>query len=153
MKRLIVIVGATAGLALAASAFASPQRAFACVAGVKKVGGVSARTFCGPATATVHINGKTVLYKGGECSKSSFGWSINIGTVVLGNLSKKPEYFGITAKATAGAQSNGAVAVVHAGKSLAVTGSAITLKAGLRSGTFSGKVFGAPTRVSGSFTC
>jgi hypothetical protein len=153
MKRLIAIFGATATLVLAASAFASPQSASACVAGVKKINGVSARTFCGPAKATVHINGKTVFYKGGECSKSSFGWSINIGTVVLGNLRQKPEYFGITAKSTAGTQTNGAVAVVHAGKGLAVTTSRITLKAGLKAGTFSGKVFGAPTRVSGSFTC
>jgi hypothetical protein len=153
MKRLIVIVGATAALALSASAFASPQSASACVPGVKKLNGVPARTFCGPAKATVHINGKTVSYRGGECTKSSFGWSINIGTVVLGNLRQKPEYFGITAKASAGTQGNGAVAVVHAGKSLAVTQSAIKLAAGLKSGTFSGKVFGAPTRVSGSFTC
>jgi hypothetical protein len=153
MKRLIALVGATAALVVAASAIASPQSASSCVAGVKKINGVSARTFCGPAKATVHINGKTVFYKGGQCSKSSFGWSINIGTVVLGNLAKKPEYFGITAQPKSGTQGNGAVAVVHAGKGLAVTSSAITLKAGLKSGTFSGKVFGAPTRVTGSFTC
>jgi hypothetical protein len=153
MKRIIGIVGLTAGLVLAASALAAPQRATACVAGVKKINGVSARTFCGPAKATVRVNGKTVSYKGGECSKSSFGWSINIGTVVLGNLKNKPEYLGITAAAKAGTQTKGTVAVVHAGKSLAVTSSTITLKSGLKSGTFSGKGFGASTRVSGSFSC
>ena len=153
MKRIIGVVAAAALLVVAATAAASPERASACVAGVKKINGVSARTFCGPATATVHINGKTILYKGGQCSKSSFGWSINIGTVVLGSLAKKPEYFGITAASKPGTQGNGAVAVVHGGKSLAVTGSTITLRAGLKSGTFSGKVFGAPTRVSGSFSC
>jgi hypothetical protein len=153
MKRLLVIVAVGAGLTVAASAVASPQHAAACVAGVKKINGVSARTFCGPAKATVHVNGKTIAYKGGACSKSSFGWSINIGTVVLGNLSKKPEYFGITAEPKAGTQGNGAVAVVHAGKGLAVTQSTIKLTAGLKSGTFSGKVFGAPTRVTGSFSC
>lgn len=153
MKQIIGIAMAAAALALAASALAAPERASSCVAGVKKINGVSARTFCGPAKATVHINGKTVLYKGGECSKSSFGWSINIGTVVLGNLAKKPQYFGIAAQSKAGTQTNQTVAVVHAGKSLAVTGGTITLKAGLKSGTFSGKVFGAPTRVTGSFTC
>jgi hypothetical protein len=153
MKGTIAIAGAVVALTVAAAAFAAPQRASSCVAGVKKINGVSARTFCGPAKATVHINGKTVFYKGGACSKSSFGWSINIGTVVLGTLAKKPEYFGITTGAKAGTQSNGAVAVVHGGKGVAVTGGAITLKAGLKSGTFSGKVFGAPTRVTGSFTC
>jgi hypothetical protein len=153
MKRLIALLGATAALALAASASASSQAASSCVAGVKKINGVSARTFCGPAKATVHVNGNTILYKGGECSKSSFGWSINIGTVVLGNLARKPEYFGIAAQSKSGTQANQTVAVVHAGKGLAVTGAAVTLKAGLKSGTFSGKVFGAPTRVTGSFTC
>ena len=153
MKQIIGIAIAAATLALTASAFAAPMHVSSCVAGVKQINGVSARTFCGPAKATIHINGKTVFYKGGQCSKSSFGWSINIGTVVLGNLAKKPEYFGVTAQSKAGTQSNGTVAVVHAGKGLAVTGSTITLKAGLRSGTFSGKVFGAPTRVTGSFTC
>ena len=153
MKRLLVIAGALTALTVAASAFASPQRAGACVPGVKKLNGVSARTFCGPAKATVHVNGKTVFFKGGECSKSSFGWSINIGTVVLGSLGKKPEYFGIAASPKVGTQANGTVAVVHGGKGLAVTGGAITLKAGLKGGTFSGKVFGAPTRVTGSFSC
>jgi hypothetical protein len=153
MRGIIAIAGVLVTMTVTAAAFAAPQRAAACVAGVKKINGVSARTFCGPAKASVHINGKTVAFKGGECSKSSFGWSINIGTVVLGNLRQKPEYFGITAAPKAGTQSNGAVAVVHAGKGLAVTGSTLTLKPGLKGGTFSGKVFGAPTRVTGSFTC
>lgn len=120
---------------------------------MKKINGVSARTFCGPAKATVHVNGKTVFYKGGECSKSSFGWSINIGTVVIGSAKKKPEYFGITtAKASAGAQPKSTVAVVHSNKTYAVIGT-VTLKAGLKSGTFSGKVFGSPTKLAGSFSC
>jgi hypothetical protein len=153
MKRLLLIVGIGTALTLAASAFASPQHAAACVPGVKKINGVNARTFCGPAKAIVRIDGRTVVYKGGECSKSSFGWAINLGTVVLGNLSHKPEYFGIAANAKPGVQHKGTVAVVHAGKPLAVSAGTINLKAGLVSGTFSGKVFGAATRVTGSFTC
>ena len=142
---------AIVALALTASAVGSSQAA-ACVAGVKKINGVSARTFCGPAKATVRMNGKTIAYKGGQCSKSSFGWSINIGTVVLGPLAKKPEFFGITARAKAGPQTDGAVAIVHLGKDVSVLGT-VTLKPGLKSGTFSGKVFGDPTRITGSFTC
>jgi hypothetical protein len=157
MKRSILFAGLVAlcaGAALAANAFAaaSPQAAAACTPGVHKVGGVNARTFCGPAKASVHLNGKTISYKGGECSKSIGLFSVNIGTVVLGNLKKKPEYFGVTAKAKAGVQAQQAVAVVHAGKSQAIIGT-VTLKAGLKSGTFSGKVFGSPTKISGSFTC
>jgi hypothetical protein len=153
MKKIIGILGVAAALALAASALASPQAATGCVAGVKKINGVTARTFCGPAKATVHVNGKTIVYKGGECSKSSFGWSLNIGTVLLGNLQQKPEYLGLAGKAKAGTQAKATVAVVHAGKGRAIANATVTLKPGLKAGTFSGKVFGEPTQITGSFTC
>lgn len=152
MKRLLVSVTVAAALIVAASAVAAPQHA-GCVAGMTKVGGVDARTFCGPAKATVHIGGKTVLFKNGKCEKGPAGWSINIGTVVLGTANKKPEYFGIAAKAKPGTQSNAAVAVDHAGKGFAVTGNTVTLKPGLKSGTFTGTVFGTSGTISGSFSC
>jgi hypothetical protein len=157
MKRHILVAGLIAALtatALAATAFAgsSPLSAAACVPGVKKINGVNARTFCGPAKATVKINGTTVSYRGGECSKSIGLFSLNIGTVVLGNLKNKPEYLGLTATAKPGAQTRQTVAVVHAGKSKSTIGT-VTLKAGLKSGTFSGKVFGSSAVISGSFTC
>jgi hypothetical protein len=151
MKRTLIAV-AVAGLAAAAFATTSAQSAATCVAGVKKINGVPARTFCGPAKANVKIGATSVAYTQGSCSKSAAGFTINIGTVVIGNLKKKPEYFGITVPAKAGAQSNSGVAVVHAGKSYAVIGT-VTLKAGLKAGTFSGKVFGSPQKISGSFTC
>lgn len=152
MKKTL-IAAAVAVLAAAAFGIASGQSASAgCVAGVKKINGVSARTFCGPAKATVKLGSTSVKFAGGECTKSSFGWTINIGTVVLGNLKNKPEYFGITTVAKAGTQSKTGPAIVHAHKSYAVLGT-VTLKAGLKSGTFSGKVFGSPQKISGSFTC
>jgi hypothetical protein len=151
MKRTLIGV-AVAALAAAALGTSSAHSAAACTAGVTKVGGSPARAFCGPATANVKIGGTSVAYKQGACSRSSFGFTINIGTVVIGNAKKKPEYFGITAKAKAGAQGNSAVAVVHGGKSYAVLGT-VTLKPGLKSGTFSGKVFGSPTKITGSFHC
>jgi hypothetical protein len=156
-KRTTLIVGLVAvctGVTLATAAFAagSVGTAAACVPGVKKINGVSARTFCGPAKATLRMHGQTVAYKGGACSKSIGLFTINVGTIVLGNLKNKPEYFGITVDAKAGTQANEGVSVTHAGKSLAIMGT-VTLKAGLKSGTFSGKVFGSPARISGSFTC
>jgi hypothetical protein len=157
MKWSIVVAGFVAvctATVLAASAFASgsTESTTACVAGVKKINGVTARTFCGPAKATVKMNGKTFSYRGGECSKSSGLFAVNIGTVVLGNLKNKPEYFGVTASAKSGSQARQGVTVVHAGKSQAIIG-AVTLKAGLKAGTFSGKVFGSSKVISGSFTC
>ena len=154
MKKTIGILCTTAAAALSVTAAAtgSPQSAAACVAGVKKINGATARTFCGPAKARVQVNGKTITYKGGECSKSAFGWSINIGTVVIGTAPKKPDYFGIAARPKAGSQRDGAATLVHLGKGLSALGTT-TLKPGLKSGTFTGKVFGEPTRVTASFTC
>ena len=151
MKKTLLGV-AVAALAAAALGTSSAQSAAACTAGVTKVGGAPARTFCGPATAKVKIGGTSVGYKQGVCSRSSFGFTINIGTVVLGNAKKKPDYFGITVDAKAGTHTNSAVAVVHGNKSYAVLGT-VTLKAGLKSGTFSGKVFGSPAKITGSFHC
>jgi hypothetical protein len=151
MRRTLIGV-AVAALAAAALGTGSAHSAAACTAGVTKVGGSPARTFCGPAKATVKIGSTAVSYRGGSCTKSSFGWSINIGTVVLGSAKTKPDYFGITARTSAGTQRNSAVAVVHSGKSYAVLGT-VTLKAGLKSGTFSGKVFGSLAKLAGSFSC
>ena len=151
MKKTIIGV-AVAALAAATFATSTAKSAAACTAGVTKVGGVAFQAFCGPAKAVVKIGGSSVAYANGKCSRSGLGFTINIGTVVLGNAKKKPDYFGITVEAKAGAHANSAVAVVHASKTYAVLGT-VTLKAGLKSGTFSGKVFGSPTKLAGSFHC
>ena len=78
--------------------------------------------------------------------------SVNIGTVVLGTLKNAPEYLGVTAKAKVGTQPRQTIAVVHAGKRQAIIG-AVTLKAGLKQGSFAGKAFGSTEIISGSFTC
>jgi hypothetical protein len=77
---------------------------------------------------------------------------VNIGTVVLGTVKNAPEYFGVTAKAKPGSQSRQTIAIVHAGASRAVIGT-VTLKPGLRGGSFSGRAFGSKATISGSFTC
>jgi hypothetical protein len=146
------LAGTATAPAATAVASGSPQSAAACVPGVKKINGVTARTFCGPAKATVKMNGKTISYSGGNCSKSLGLFAVNIGTVVLGTLRNKPEYFGVTAGAKPGVQTRQGVSVVHAGRSQAIIGT-VTIKAGLKAGTFAGKVFGSSKTISGSFTC
>ena len=153
----IVRVAVVCAIAVAvASVLACAARAggnvATCAPGVKTVDGASARTFCGPAKATVRLNGKTITYRGGSCSTSVGLFSLNLGTVVLSSVTNAPEYFGVTAKAKAGTQSRQTIAVVHAGKSQGVIGT-VTLEPGLRSGSFSGKAFGSTATVSGSFSC
>ena len=60
-------------------------------------------TFCGPAKATVRVNGKTYALKGGSCLKTGKYVNVNIGTVVLGAKSQKPPYFSIVVGAYPGA--------------------------------------------------
>ena len=120
--------------------------------GVKTIAGASARTFCGPAKATVKLNGKSVSYTGGVCSTSIGLFSVNVGTVVLSTVKGAPEYFGLTAKAKPGTQPRQTVAVVHAGANHGIIGT-VTLNPGLRGGTFAGKAFGSSTTIAGSFTC
>jgi hypothetical protein len=139
-------------LSATVSASGAVAGAATCVPGVKAINGVSARTFCGPAKATVNVNGKTISYTGGACSTSIGLFTVNIGTAVLGSLKNAPEYLGVTAKAKAGTQSRQTIAVVHAGKSRAIIGT-VTLRAGLTQGTFAGKTFGSTETISGSFTC
>ncbi len=148
------VVCAAAILAASVPAYAARASANVetCTPGVKTIAGTSARTFCGPAKATVKLNGKTLSYKGGECSTSIGLFSVNVGTVVLGTVKGAPEYFGVTAKAKPGTQSRQTIAVVHAGSTSAVIGT-VTLTAGLKGGTFSGKVFGSSAVISGSFSC
>jgi hypothetical protein len=149
---IVAALAATAALAVPAAGAGGVAGATACVPGVKKIDGVTARTFCGGARATVKLNRKTISYRGGECARSIGLFSVNIGTVVLGDLKNRPDYFGLTATAKAGNQSRQAISLVHAGKREAIIGS-VTLKPGLRAGSFSGKAFGSSNIVSGSFAC
>ncbi|MFL6013952.1 MAG: hypothetical protein ACJ74P_06630 [Gaiellaceae bacterium] len=153
MLKVAVVCGAAVVVATALARTApAAGKVATCTPGTKKIGGAPARTFCGPAKAAVKLNGKTISYKGGSCSTSIGLFSVNIGTVVLGTVESAPDYFGVTAKAKAGSQSRQTIAVVHAGASHGVIGT-VTLKPGLRGGTFSGKAFGSKATISGSFTC
>jgi hypothetical protein len=153
---IVKVAVACAAAVVLATALACGARAAGngatCTPGTKTIAGAAARTFCGPSKATVTMNGKTVSYKGGICSTSIGLFSVNIGTVVLGTVKNAPEYFGVTAKAKSGSQARQTIAVVHAGARHAVIGT-VTLKPGLKSGTFTGKEFGSKTTISGTFTC
>lgn len=164
MRRIVplTLLVASAAAALAGLADARPA---ACRAGVRAFdGSTQARTFCGPAKATVEVGGATVSFSGGSCETGAQYVTINIGTVVLGQTTKKkPEYFGLTVgkvpvvggtpapkDGTYGAQ---AVAWVHAGKGGSALQSKVTLTGGRKKGTFTGTLLGSRAKVTGSFSC
>ena len=67
-----------------------------CTAGVKTVGGVLTRTFCGPATVSFTIAGKTAKLSQGQCVATSSYLTVNIGVFTgPGAKSPRPNYFGL----------------------------------------------------------
>ena len=150
----IALVAAVAGLAaLAAVGHASARQA--CTAGTQSSGGVTYRTFCGPAHATLKVGGKTLAFTTGSCQMSSSIFSINIGTITLPPGKPKYDYFGITVMAKkGGTYSNQSVTwqLPH-GKAGSVVYATIKLAGNRKSGTFSGQVLGTSGKGTGSFSC
>src|SRR4051794_15286700 len=84
-----------------AGATASPAAA-RCHAGTHRYGGATAQTFCGPARAWVATPSRTVSSHRGRCARPHTSLTVNIGTVALGDPSRRrPPYFGITVGKTA----------------------------------------------------
>lgn len=160
-----LVAAAAAALLLAAASGARPERS-ACTSGVVKFGGVTARVFCGPAKATLRVGGKTISFAGGSCERTSRYVALNVGTVVLGQTTKrKPDYFGLTVGAYPsasakpaghdGAYTGGVVAAEKGGKPYLVRGDTarITLAGGRTRGTFKSTLLFGGGAVSGTFSC
>ncbi len=148
-----------------------------CKAGLGTVAGVQARTFCGPASATVTVGSTALSFAGGECQAGDGYLTVNIGTVALGALkdpTQKPAYFGLVAGDLSKAP-GGAAAAAGAAKSPPITGdgpwpgqplitgnsgataivmktAVLTLSDGRKKGAFSGTGLDG-VAVSGSFAC
>jgi len=161
-KRLIAGISALPVVVLALALMSGTAAAGGCVAGVHSYGGASARTFCGPASVSLHLGGKSYTLSGGQCARTSQYVSLNIGTIVLGNTSKpKPNYFGLDVGKTPGggtpAPHDGtykafALAFVVGGKDYSSVNASVTLKGGRTRGSFSGKLL-AGGSVSGTLNC
>jgi len=150
--------------AFAAATASSGRAAATCTAGVHPFGGTSARTFCGPASATVVVGGKTLHFSGGTCERGAAYVAVNIGTVVLGTTTRqKPDYFGLvvgkapliggTPAKSDGTYKPQVLTANHAGKGYAILHSTLQLQANRTRGTFSGTPYGSTSKVTGTFSC
>ena len=171
---LPVLALATAAIFLGAAHATIVATSADCVA-TKSIGGRTAQVFCGPATATVRVSGKTLRFKGGFCafrkdfvSKGISAFGVNIGTLFYTTArNEKLPYFGVvltnvkqgTTKFTNGVvifRSSGVNSAIF-GKSYLFGTNTITLANGMKAGTFSGVTgeFGGKggLKFSGSFTC
>ena len=145
-------------LAVAASALVWTTQASShatCTPGVRSSGGVSYRTFCGPARATLHLGGKTYRYSGGECERTGTSFAINLGTITLPPGSPKYRYFGIAVfTGKDGTYKEQAVALQFpGGKRTSLFHARIVVKGGRTQGTFAGKTLSGGIAGSGTFHC
>jgi len=161
MGRLRILTLILAGLALVAvlGVAGSADAKKKCKPGTYAYGGAQARKFCGPARARVKLpSGKVVHFHRGRCDKTKENFTINIGTIVIGDTSKKrPKYFGITvdpAPKDGTYTQNAAVSFTRANKNYGVGNATVKLKKHRSRGTFSGVLFsGGKGTVHGSFRC
>jgi hypothetical protein len=133
----------------------SPAREGSCTAGVRTSGGVTYRTFCGPARATVHFGGKTFRFTQGSCTRDSGTFSINIGTITLPPGKPKYRYFGMTVfTGKDGTYANQAVSWQFPdGKHESLFHAKVVLRGGRTQGTFAGKTLADGIPGSGTFHC
>jgi hypothetical protein len=149
---LLAVAGVLAGDGFAGDAL-GVKRAPSCTIGVRTVGGATVRTFCGPAKATARTGGTTFTFSGGQCAVSQGYFTVNIGSITLPPHKAKFSYLGIDVKpARAGAHRNQIVSWQVPGKGYSILGATVTVGAGLKSGTFAGRLTSGGT-ATGSFGC
>jgi hypothetical protein len=113
--------------------------------------------FCGTARATAKVGPRRFAFAGGTCATSGPYFTVNIGTLVVNAVANaKPgpsSYFGLTlTPATSGTHLKQTLVWTSGGKRYSVLNNSVTLKEGLRSGSFSGLSL-TGQKVTGTFTC
>jgi len=82
-----VVLAATTACVVAVTAYASTSNSPPCTPKVTTIAGHKAAVNCGPATVTLHVGGKTYIFRQGFCEQSKSAGSaleLNLGTTVVG---------------------------------------------------------------------
>ena len=150
-----LILAAAASAAVGAIVAPGAGARAACTAGVRTIGDASARVFCGPATATVHLGGKTYRFADGACLTGA-QFTVNIGTKTF-SPSSKLSYFGLVVEGKRDGRYAGKAVLlgfdagrVHA--AMSTTNAGTVVLRGLHRGTFSGRDL-LGRELKGSFRC
>jgi hypothetical protein len=159
------MAAAIAAGAMAASALgASPAAAGGCTPGVKTVNGAMTRTFCGPATVSVTLAGRTFKLSQGQCARTATYLSLNIGVFTgPGAKSPRPNYFGLDvgrvpggtgpAAGKDGTYTSGVImSFVYGGKSNSALSATAVLAGNRTHGTVHGRTL-TGQQVSATFHC
>ena len=144
--RATLIVIAVVGAALVGATHASARAM--CTPKIS----TSSRTFCGPARGTLKVGGKKYSFKGGYCQVQGPTWSLNIGTIALTGRPKH-DYLGITMFSRKAGTHGAAVSWQTPGKNGSLLHAKVTIKPGLKKGTFTGRNAAGGGKATGSFTC
>jgi hypothetical protein len=164
MKKLTLALLATVALLTVGAATATADaKTSACTAGPTTYQGLRAKTWCGPATATVKVGGRTLQYRGGSCTRTPVAVELGIGTGIVDVKDPKalPRSFGISvgrvfgvgkAAGRDGIHQSVALVYVDGGKRFASLKAEVTLAGGRSRGTFTGRLLTGQA-VSGSFRC
>ena len=157
----IVIFAAVASASAALTATAAPAGSGAslgappCTPKVTKIGGHQAAVNCGPATAVLHISGKTYTFHDGFCEQSKAAGDalgLNLGTTVVGvkGNAGKPDFSMLIAHVHSVASVFGAD---YGGKDLLGGDSLINVSGNIPSkGTFTSRVT-VGAKFTGSWNC
>jgi len=155
--RRALLLCALVALAATASAGAAARHADACKAGVHVVGKTTYRVFCGPASASVKVSGKTQSFHHGSCLSTGAGkvFAISIGTLTISKGKARYRYLGITVPSARrdGVYKRAVVTWVYGGKRYTLYNVTVRLAAKRTRGTFSGRIVGRRGTVRGSFRC
>ncbi len=153
--RTALVVLAAAGTSFVATSCGSARAA--CTPGTDRTRGVTYRTFCGPAHATLKVGGKTLSFTGGSCEISGSIFSIDIGTYSFPPGEPKYGFFEIRVRAKKGGTYTKQTVdwQLPKGNEWALANATIKLAADRKSGSFSGLVLQSPRAPvgSGTFNC
>ena len=148
---LLISLVAAVGVCSAAGAVATPARS-ACALTFKTIKGHKAVIYCGPATASLHIGGKSYSFKRGSCLWQGGTLALDVGTQVNG-LPASANNNGAPLFALTGAGEIGTV-YAFSGR-FHLGGSIVKITAhGHSNGTFKGREpVGATRSFTGSYRC
>ena len=164
MKQFTLILATAAAiLTVGVAAAEGGPTATACKTSNTTYQGLRARAYCGAATATVTIGGRTLRYRGGSCIRNAGAVELGIGTVILDTKDPKapPRSFGVSvgrifgigkAAPKDGTYDSLMLAFVDRGKRYASMQGKATLAGGRTRGTFTGRLL-TGQQVSGTFRC
>jgi len=147
---LLISLVAAVGVCSTAGAGATPARS-ACALGARSIKGHEAVIFCGPATASLHIGGKSYSFKRGVCIWAG-SLILTLGTQVNG-VPASANNEGAPLLQLTGSSGTGTVYASHGRFHLGMSIVRITAH-GHSNGTFKGREpLGATRRFTGSYRC